>query len=213
MINIRYVYRNEETSNNSRLPWLLIRLCALWCMVVVALVCCVLFLHVFHVWFLFCLYAVRFSTLLSVSLLLSGRTSAFDMWNIHRYMNQMLFVAVNSVKRLWEWVGVECVSVCALLYTCNKQRHQVFNIRNKNEATTNARICYVYRIYRFKRYMWQIYVSSTISVTRLTLPLLLCIAPFHSLVYVILHLFCLLFTLSLYRNWSLWAILSRDYHG
>lgn len=46
MINIRYVYRNEETSNNSRLPWLLIRLCALWCMVVVALacwVCCVLF--------------------------------------------------------------------------------------------------------------------------------------------------------------------------
>lgn len=93
-----------------------------------------------------------------------------------------------------EWVGVECVSVCALLYTCNKQRHQVFNIRNKNEATTNARICYVYRIYRLKRYMWQIYVSSTISVTRLTLPLLLCIAPFHSLIYVILHLFCLLFT-------------------
>lgn len=175
----------------------------------------------FVVWFFFCTFfmfgfcfaCTRYAFLLC-SLSLCFSLANFGVWYVeYTYIWIKCCLSLSIQSYSFEWVGDECVSVCALLYTCNKQRHQVFNIRNKNEATTNARICYVYRIYRFKRYMWQIYVSSTISVTRLTLPLLLCIVPFHSLVYVILHLFCLLFTLSLYRNWSLWAILSRDYHG
>lgn len=137
--------------------------------------------------FFFCIFIsffARFSCLVFVllvrgtlfyfALCLFASLANFGVWCVNIWIEFVCARLTNSVVR--------CCVRCAAhghVYVCNEQRHQVFNIRNKNEATTNARICYVYRIYRCKRYMWQIYVSSTISVTRLTLPLLLRIAFLH----------------------------------
>lgn len=132
--SLRVLYRNEETSNNTRPPWLLIRLS--------------FFLHVFHVWFLFCfgLYVVRFSTLLSVS---SANFGVWCMW----FELCVLF----NVRLLARWHVLSVRTVCARARArapahprththCTyvvMNRHQVFNVRNENEATT-----YVSSIYR-----------------------------------------------------------------
>lgn len=73
-------------------------------------------------------------------------------------------------------------------------RHQVFNIRNENEATTNARICYVYRLNDVTNVCLTVHICNTIDFAFVA-GSVVCVPFFRLFIGVVAFLFFSLFSI------------------